>query len=291
MMQKTINLYHKHIEPKRVVVIGSNGFIGSSCIKRLNVLGINNIAISRKEIDLMDCDAPNKLNKLIDNTDTVLFIAAEAPVKNFEMLKNNILICQNVCSAFENKNINHFIYISSDAVYSDSMELINEKYETKPENLHGIMHITRELIIHSMFKKKLCILRPTLIYGPNDPHNGYGPNSFMRKAMKSEDIKLFGKGEELRDHINIWNVVDAIVEVILRKILGTINLTTGKLHSFEEIAKIAISTANSKSKIIYLDRDGPMPHNGYRAFDNTLFNKTFSTKNVKLIDGLKEFIK
>ena len=34
-----------------------------------------------------------------------------------------------------------------------------------------------------------------------------------------------------------------------------------------------------------------MPHNGYRAFDNTLFNKMFSIKNVKLNDGLKEFIK
>ena len=47
------------------------------------------------------------------------------------------------------------------------------------------------------------ILRPTLIYGEGDPHNGYGPNKFMRLAKKNEDILLFGKGEELRDHINI----------------------------------------------------------------------------------------
>ena len=26
------------------------------------------------------------------------------------------------------------------------------------------------------------ILRPTLVYGANDPHNGYGPNRFRRLA-------------------------------------------------------------------------------------------------------------
>ena len=30
----------------------------------------------------------------------------------------------------------------------------------------------------------LCFLRPTLIYGSKDPHNGYGPNRFMRQAKK-----------------------------------------------------------------------------------------------------------
>ena len=29
---------------------------------------------------------------------------------------------------------------------------------------------------------KLCIVRPTLVYGANDPHNGYGPNKFIRLA-------------------------------------------------------------------------------------------------------------
>ena len=66
--------------------------------------------------------------------------------------------------------------------------------------------------------------------------------------MKSEDIKLFGKGEELRDHINIWNVVDAIVEVILRKILGTINLTTGNYTLSKKLLKLRsqLQTVNQK---------------------------------------------
>jgi len=38
------------------------------------------------------------------------------------------------------------------------------------------MHLTREMILKNKFNKILCILRPTLIYGPGDSHNGYGPN-------------------------------------------------------------------------------------------------------------------
>ena len=39
-------------------------------------------------------------------------------------------------------------------------------------------------------------LRPTLIYGTDDPHNSYGPNN-NRLATKNEDIILYGEGEEL----------------------------------------------------------------------------------------------
>ena len=35
-------------------------------------------------------------------------------------------------------------------------------------------------------------LRPTLVYGENDPHNGYGPNMFLRLAKNAR--KKFGYG-------------------------------------------------------------------------------------------------
>ena len=38
---------------------------------------------------------------------------------------------------------------------------------------------------------KMCIVRPTLVYGSNDPHDGYGPNKFIRNAQSKKYIKLF----------------------------------------------------------------------------------------------------
>ena len=61
------------------------------------------------------------------------------------------------------------------------------------------MHLTREQILQKRFGQKLCILRPTLIYGKEDNHLGYGPNQFYQKSREGKSITLFGKGEEKRE--------------------------------------------------------------------------------------------
>ena len=86
------------------------------------------------------------------------------------------------------------------------------------------MHISREKILKSKFEDKLCILRPTMIYGKKDTHNGYGPNLFLNLASKNKDIKLFGKGEEKRDHVYIDDLINVLKECIERNAVGTINL-------------------------------------------------------------------
>ena len=58
------------------------------------------------------------------------------------------------------------------------------------------MHLIKENVLKNYFNEKLCILRPTLIYGKKDPHNGYGPNKFLRKITSNQSIDLFGKGEK-----------------------------------------------------------------------------------------------
>lgn len=78
----------------------------------------------------------------------------------------------------------------------------------------------------------LCTLRPTLIYGIEDPHNGYGPNKFWRSAAAGEDIVLFGNGEERRDHVWVEDVAEVVVRVLLHQSIGCLNVATGKVHSF-----------------------------------------------------------
>ena len=59
------------------------------------------------------------------------------------------------------------------------------------------MHLAREVRLE-MLTVPIGTICPTLIYGSNDPHNGYGPNLFLRNALDGKDIRLFGKGEELK---------------------------------------------------------------------------------------------
>ena len=129
------------------------------------------------------------------------------------MLKNALEIIKNI-------EFNQLIYISSDAVYSDSIKPLKENSERLPSNFHGQMHNIREEILKLYFPKKLCILRPSLLYVYNDTHNGYGPNRFFRDLRKYKILNLFGNGEEKRDHVLIDDLIECIIFSIKNKTKG-----------------------------------------------------------------------
>jgi UDP-glucose 4-epimerase len=249
------------------------------------------LALSRKKIDLTQYNSKIKLARYLKPKDCVVFIAAKAPVKSEEMLIKNIEMCSTICSVIKNTQISHLIYISSDAVYSDSLKPLKENSITLPSSLHGLMHLSREIMLKNIFKGAICFIRPTLIYGDNDPHNGYGPNRFFRLAKKNKDIKLFGKGEELRDHVWVDDVAEIILQVISKKTQGIVNIATGNVLSFKKIAKLIVKITSSSSKIKNTKRKGPMPHNGYRSFNLFYFKKAFPNFKYKKIEEIFEKIK
>lgn len=270
---------------KRVVILGANSFIGKAITKKFNSQNIKPVLVTRQNVDLEKKQSSNKLKKILKKDDTVIFIAAVAPVKNISMLNQNLVICKNIIESLKIKKPNHIIYISSDAVYSDSKNKINEKSETTPESFHGFMHLIRE----NMLKELNCIktfVRPTLVFGSDDPHNGYGPNKFIRCAQNNEDIFLFGKGEEKRDHIHVDNVAEVVLTAAIKKVGGIINAVSGNVISFNEITK-NLKKVYPTLVIKNLKRKGPMPHNGYRAFDNKLLRKYFPKLHlIKLSDWI-----
>ena len=271
----------------RVIILGGNSFVASNFINLLKKNKIKHLPIFKKNIDLTKKSSIQKLSGILKKNDVLVFISAIAPVKNIKMLIQNLDMCKNVFNVLKNKKIDYLLYVSSDAVYSDSKKPISENSETKPDNLHGFMHLMRENIL-KLLDIKLCIVRPTLVYGCNDTHNGYGPNQFIRLAQSKKKISLFGKGEERRDHIHVNDVGNAIYFLINKKYVGTVNLVSGNTISFFKIAQKIKDLY--KVKIKYLKRSGPMPHNGYRAFNNNLLKKILLKKNnfIKIFDSINK---
>jgi UDP-glucose 4-epimerase len=176
----------------------------------------------------------------------------------------------------------HVVNISSDAVYGDFPEPITESSWAAPTTLHGVMHLARELVFGAEVKAPLAILRPSLLYGAADPHNGYGPNRFRRLAAEGKEIVLFGEGEERRDHVWIGDVAELVARVLYRRSSGVLNVATGAVHSFRDIA--LKFTSNVKGS----PRSGPMPHNGYRPFDPAATRAAFPDfRYTPLDEGLK----
>ena len=278
--------------PKRIVVMGAGGFIGASLVKTLKSSNIPFIALTEKNMNLLDSEASDRLVNILNADDTLVVISAIAPCKNNEMLLQNISMMKTVCEAIEMKQPKHLIYLSSDAVYADSPNPLNENSSAEPGSLHGVMHLSREIMLKQVCTVPMVILRPSLIYGSEDTHNGYGPNLFLRQALADKDISLFGEGEEQRDHVYVEDVVKIFLLVILHRSEGVVNVATGSVVSFKKVAEIVSKFFIPHITIKTKPRVGPMPHNGYRPFDPSVSLTTFPEFSyTSLADGLEKTFK
>ncbi len=281
-------LTHLHGDPRppvRTVVLGAGGFIGGAIAARLRSAGCDVLALTRADCDLLAPDAGEKLAGLLRSDDAVVVVSARAPVKSDEQLIENLRMMAAVTAALRAKPPRHVLYVSSDAVYADSEEPLTESSPAVPTSLHGVMHLAREVMLSNAFGGPLCILRPTLVYGASDPHNGYGPNRFLREARAGKPILLFGEGEERRDHILVDDVASLAVQALMRRSQGTLNAVTGDVVSFREIAELVSSLVPAEIKSA--PRTMPMPHRGYRPFDTTARRAAFPEfRCVSIRDGL-----
>lgn len=263
------------ISPDRVVIVGAGGFVGKTAANRLLARGVPVVGITRQDIDLLSGDAAEQLASILRQSDTLVMIAAQAPTKTNSMLIDNLRMMAAVCTALGSVPVEHVIYVSSDAVYADADTPLSETSCAHPTSLHGVMHLARETMLADACKGPLCILRPTLIYGAADPHDGYGPNRFRRLANRGEGIILFGEGEERRDHVYIDDVAEIVARCVAHKSEGALNIATGTAVSFREIAERIAEMAPKTPTIRTLPRTGPMPHRGYRAFDASSTTRAF----------------
>jgi nucleoside-diphosphate-sugar epimerase len=204
-----------------------------------------------------------------------VFASAKAPCKDLGMLRENLAMAEAVCAALRERPVAHLVYLSSDAVYKDSAAPLTESSCAEPASLHGVMHLAREVALRQCHAGPLALVRPTLVYGLDDPHNGYGPNRFRRLAAAGQDIVLFGEGEERRDHVDVEDVAELVRLVVLHRSAGVANAVSGEVVSFRALAEFAASEFAPRVAVRGSPRSGPMPHDGYRPFDNRGVAKAF----------------
>lgn len=277
--KKKAPLEHLNVEPvtpDRVVVMGASGFVGGAIVRALRAINADILAISRAEVDLQSVGAAEHLASLLRPEDAFVAASAIAPCRDTGMLKDNIALVETLTDALRRQPVSHVLNISSDAIYADSLEPLTETSCAQPGSLHGIMHLTRELVLGEAVGETPCAsLRPTLIYGADDPHNGYGPNRFRRLNAAGDDIVLFGEGEERRDHVYVEDVANLAVRILQHRSRGALNAATGMVISFREAAELVSALFPEPSTITGSPRSGPMPHGGYRPFDPSATTRAF----------------
>lgn len=278
--------------PQRVVVLGASGFVGKDLCRQLKNADIPVLPLASAEIDLTQPQCVDQLRQMVEEEDAVVFASALTPDrgKDRAAMMKNVLMGHHFSQFLEQTPLAHLVHISSDAVYSDEEELIDETCCCNPSGLYGLGHLVRERMVQEAASKlgvATTILRLCAVYGPGDTHNSYGPNRFWRTAKNDRRIVLFGEGEEKRDHVFVRDVSRIISFCQNLRTEGVLNIATGTAVSFGEVAKQIAGLADTPVEIECLERKNPITHKHY---DIAAVIKAFPTfRFTALEEGLATY--
>lgn len=262
------------IRLSRVVILGASGVIGRALTPFLIHRGVRVATVESSELDLLDSDASARLAGLLRHDDALVVLAGIPPRRGRDLVTmvRNIQMAVNVCAALSRQPVAHVIYLSSDAVYPRSVQVISESSPVAPTDSYSAMHHVREDLFRRLVCAPVAVLRSTQICAMHDTHDAYGPSRFLRMAMKEKRIVLFGRGEETRDHIQVEDVAALIHACLTRRSQGVLNLATGRSLSFADVASLVASQFDPPPEIQYAPRQLPVTH---RTFDVSALVRAF----------------
>ena len=220
----------------KYLVTGGAGFIGSNLVDALvaqgdKVVVLDNLSTGSKrniqdhkaadckfvEGDVRDDKAVRKAMK---GCDFVLHLAGltnvEASVKDpSETLDIAWGGTLNVLSAARDLRVKRFVFGSSCAVYGESPVLPKEETMLPtPYSPYGAGCLAAEdlaRVFYTTYRLETVCLRLFNVYGPRqDAEKPYGViANFCGKALRGENLEIFGDGKQSRDFVHVSDVVEA----------------------------------------------------------------------------------
>ena len=234
----------------RIVLLGHTGYIGSRLAAAFQIAapGVPIVGRSAPTLDLTAPDAARGLEDLLD-ADAALIVCAAIKKQlgdTAEIFQQNLAIVHHVCRALAARPVRRVVFFSSAAVYGEDVQhgVISESTAVQPTSFYGIGKFTAERLlvraVAALPATSLLMLRPALVYGPNEPGYYYGPSGFLRKAIDNAPITLWGDGTELREFLFIDDVVALTVKLTFGDASGVLNVVSGTSYSYvQALADIA----------------------------------------------------
>lgn len=247
----------QHLKISKVVVTGSEGFIGCHVVDALRSRGVavwrmhraSVVSDARTEadicLDLRDGDAVEQA-LLEVSPDCIIHLAGsknrgESIGDYRENYQVNLLNTLNVLHASRLlSSLKRFLFIGSCDEYGSSITPFHEGLCEKPNNAYGLSKLaTTQLLTawHRIYDFPVAILRPSVVYGPGQGNEMFIPSLAM--TIGSGVTFAMTKGEQIRDFLFVDDLVEAIIKAACHhdEIHGmVINIGSGSPSSIRDVA-------------------------------------------------------
>ncbi len=170
----------------------------------------------------------------------------------------NITGTENILKCCIENKIKKIIFASSAAIYDESNYSVNENAKTNPLSPYGKSKLVAEQKIKEISKEfniDAITLRMFNVYGKGQNLQYAGVISkFIKNISEEKPVEIYGDGEQTRDFISVFDVVNAFncaINNIKGKRGDIYNVGTGNSISINKLAKMILSVANKTMEIKY----------------------------------------
>ena len=318
-------------EETNLLVTGGCGFIGSNFInyyfrknKLTKLVNLDALYYCANETNVHESVRKNDAYVLIKgnlcdveliqkllrkyNITHVIHFAAQSHVQNsfddsLVFTQDNVLgthVLLENCRKYG--RIQKFIHVSTDEVYGESMNTIDELCKTEhsvlcPTNPYAATKAGAELIAQSYnhsYKMPIIITRGNNVYGPNQYPEKLIPR-FIKLLKEGKKVTIQGKGTNVRAFLHAYDTAKAFECILEKGQIGeiyNIGCDEGMEYSVMEIAKILIKmikgTRDCDQWIEYI-QDRPFNDQRYYISNKKVKDLGWNIE-IDLIDGLKNII-
>lgn len=261
-----------------ILLLGAAGFIGTNLTLKLAENKSNHITIvdvkreyfshidinNHIEIKEFAFDSDEDFTELLSGQDIVYhLVSTTVPTTSNQHIVSeltaNVIMTTKLLDACVKCNVKKVVFISSGGtVYGKETSCpLKEDTPTYPINSYGLQKITIEKLMylyHYMYGLDYRIIRLANPYGPYQRPNGVlgAVTTFTYKALKGEDIIVYGDGSVIRDFIYIEDAIKAILNIVNgENKFRTFNLGSGYGTSIQQVLETIQELIGTSVNVIY----------------------------------------
>ena len=253
----------------KIVITGSESFVGRELqlqcrVKSIDFVGIDNVS-SREATHLIgDIRSKDIADLIPENVDALVHLAAISrdndcrnnPYLSFDV---NVLGALNLINAARFRNVQQFIFASSEWVYGECKDGVVKNEETPIDIMnisspYALSKLVSEVNLRQEFQRGFCpvtILRFGIIYGSRE-RNWSAVESLFYSVAKDSEVNV-GSLNTGRHFIHVTDIASAIIKSIGLKGFEILNIEGDTLIKLSNVIETSGKILEKTPKVIETD--------------------------------------